>query len=163
MEFLFILKNNLNEIEELEGNYPNNFLTFIKISDFFKNNQLSIKIIKEIILNKINDDSVFDFLIFSYERLNKNNNGEVDNCYFELFYKCLEMIGNNENLFLKNLNKIKNLDKRVVDELLQKIFSHLIYGNYIYFQNDTEDIISEPENYFDTINDNEHQKKNLFQ
>ena len=44
MEFLFILKNNLNEIEELEGNYPNNFLTFIKISDFFKNNQLSIKI-----------------------------------------------------------------------------------------------------------------------
>ena len=159
MEFLFILKNNLNEIEELEGNYPNNFLTFIKISDFFKNNQLSIKIINEILLNKINDDSVFDFLIFSYERLNKSNKEEVDNCYFELFYKCLEMIGNNENLFLKNLNKIKNLDKRVVDELLQKIFSHLIYGNYIYFQNDTEDIISEPENYFDTINDNEHQKK----
>ena len=159
MEFLFILKNNLNEIEELEGNYPNNFLTFIKISDFFKNNQLSIKIINEILLTKINDDSVFDFLIFSYERLNKNNNEEVDNCYFELFYKCLEMIGNNENLFLKNLNRIKNLDKRVVDELLQKIFSHLIYGNYIYFENETEDIISEPENYFDTINDHEHQKK----
>jgi hypothetical protein len=159
MEFLFILKNNLNEIEELEGNYPNNFLTFIKISDFFKNNQLSIKIINEILLNKINDDSVFDFLIFSYERLNKSNKEEVDNCYFELFYKCLEMIGNNEILFLKNLNRIKSLDKRVVDELLQKIFSHLIYGNYIYFENESEEIISEPENYFDTINENEHQKK----
>jgi hypothetical protein len=127
MDFLFVVKNGINELEEFPGTNPNKFLNLIKVSDFFKNDNISIQIINDIIMKKINEDNSFDLLIFSYERLNISNNEEVDNCYFELFYRCLEIIGNNENLFLKNLDKIKNLDKKVIDELLQKTFSHLVY------------------------------------
>ncbi len=161
MDFLFLIKNGLNEIDELSGNDPNKFLNLIKISDFFKNNVIAIKIIKDIILKRINEVNAFDFLNFSYEKLKSNNNEEIDNCYFELFYRCLEIIGNDEHLFIKNLDKIKHLDKKVIDELLQKTFSHLIYGNYIYLENENEDLNSneiEPESYFDTINDNEKKK-----
>ena len=96
MDFLFIIKNGITDLEELPGNNPNKFLNLIKISDFFKNDSISIQIINEIIMKKINDDNAFEFLNFSYERLNISNNEEVDNCYFELFYRCLEIIGNNE-------------------------------------------------------------------
>ena len=163
MDFLFIIKNGITDLEELPGNNPNKFLNLIKISDFFKNDSISIQIINEIIMKKINDDNAFEFLNFSYERLNISNNEEVDNCYFELFYRCLEIIGNNENLFLKNLDKIKNLDKKVIDELLQKTFSHLVYGNYILEDNENEEITSkdlEPETYFDIINDTSKKKQN---
>ena len=101
MDFLFIIKNGITDLEELPGNNPNKFLNLIKISDFFKNDSISIQIINEIIMKKINDDNAFEFLNFSYERLNISNNEEVDNCYFELFYRCLEIIGNNENPFFK--------------------------------------------------------------
>ena len=83
-----------------------------------------------------------------------------------MFYKCLEIIGNNENLFLKNINRIKHLDKKVIDELLHKTFSHLIYGNYIFIENDVDDNSSndiEPENNFEIIkeeNNNQIKKKN---
>ena len=162
MDFLFLIKNGLNEIDELSGNDPNKFLNLIKISDFFQNNVITIKIIKDIILKRINEVNAFDFLNFSYEKLKSNNNEEIDYCYFELFYRCLEIIGNDEHLFIKNLDKIKHLDKKVIDELLQKTFSHLIYGNYIYLENENEDLNSneiEPESYFDTINDNEKKKQ----
>ncbi len=162
MDFLFVVKNGINELEEFPGANPNKFLNLIKVSDFFKNDNISIQIINDIIMKKINEDNSFDLLIFSYERLNISNNEEVDNCYFELFYRCLEIIGNNENLFIKNLDRIKNLDKKVIDELLQKTFSHLVYGNYIFIENENEEISSndiDPENYFDTINDIDLNKK----
>jgi hypothetical protein len=162
MDFLFVVKNGINDLEELPGSNPNKFLNLIKISDFFKNDSVSIQIINDIIMKKINEENAFDLLNFSYERLNISNNEEVDNCYFELFYRCLEIIGNNENLFIKNIDRIKLLDKKVIDELLQKTFSHLVYGNYIFLENEKEEISSndiDPENYFDIMNDNDLNKK----
>ena len=35
MDFLFIIKNGITDLEELPGNNPNKFLNLIKISDFF--------------------------------------------------------------------------------------------------------------------------------
>ena len=162
MDFLFVVKNGINDLEELPGSNPNKFLNLIKISDFFKNDSVSIQIINDIIMKKINEENAFDLLNFSYERLNISNNEEVDNCYFELFYRCLEIIGNNEHLFIKNIDRIKLLDKKVIDELLQKTFSHLVYGNYIFLENEKEEISSndiDPENYFDIMNDNDLNKK----
>ncbi len=162
MDFLFVVKNGINDLEELPGSNPNKFLNLIKISDFFKNESVSIQIINDIIMKKINEENAFDLLNFSYERLNISNNEEVDNCYFELFYRCLEIIGNNEHLFIKNIDRIKLLDKKVIDELLQKTFSHLVYGNYIFLENEKEEISSndiDPENYFDIMNENDLKKK----
>ena len=66
MDFLFLIKNGLNEIDELSGNDPNKFLNLIKISDFFQNNVITIKIKKDIILKRINEVNAFDFLNFFY-------------------------------------------------------------------------------------------------
>ena len=78
------------------------------------------------------------------------------NIYFELFYKCLEIVEKNENILLKQYKKIKKVDKKLIDEILQKTFSHLIFGNYIMIETETNySLISneiEPENYFETGN-----------
>ena len=100
MDFLFIVKNGIGELEEYPGNNPNKFLNLIKISEYFKNEKISVLIINNIVIKKVNEENAFEFLDFSYERLNTNSNEELDNCYFELFYRCLEIIGNNEHLFL---------------------------------------------------------------
>ena len=163
MDFLFIVKNGIGELEDYSLNNTNKFLNLIRISEYFKNEKTSVLIINQIIIKKVNEDNAFDFLDFSYERLNTTSNEELDNCYFELFYRCLEIIGNNEHLFLKNIDRIKHLDKKVIDELLQKTFSHLVYGNYILEDNENEEITSkdlEPETYFDIINDTSKKKQN---
>ena len=163
MDFLFIVKNGIGELEDYSLNNTNKFLNLIRISEYFKNEKTSVLIINQIIIKKVNEDNAFDFLDFSYERLNTTSNEELDNCYFELFYRCLEIIGNNEHLFLKNIDRIKHLDKKVIDELLQKTFSHLVYGNYIYIERDSDDNSSndiEPENYFETIQDETNNNNN---
>ena len=163
MDFLFIVKNGIGELEDYSLNNTNKFLNLIRISEYFKNEKTSVLIINQIIIKKVNEDNAFDFLDFSYERLNTTSNEELDNCYFELFYRCLEIIGNNEHLFLKNIDRIKHLDKKVIDELLQKTFSHLVYGNYIYIERDSDDNSSndiEPENYFETIQDENNNNNN---
>ena len=163
MDFLFIVKNGIGELEDYSLNDTNKFLNLIRISEYFKNEKTSVLIINQIIIKKVNEDNAFDFLDFSYERLNTTSNEELDNCYFELFYRCLEIIGNNEHLFLKNIDRIKHLDKKVIDELLQKTFSHLVYGNYIYIERDSDDNSSndiEPENYFETIQDETNNNNN---
>ena len=163
MDFLFIVKNRIGELEDYSLNNTNKFLNLIRISEYFKNEKTSVLIINQIIIKKVNEDNAFDFLDFSYERLNTTSNEELDNCYFELFYRCLEIIGNNEHLFLKNIDRIKHLDKKVIDELLQKTFSHLVYGNYIYIERDSDDNSSndiEPENYFETIQDETNNNNN---
>ena len=166
MDFLFIVKNGIGEHEDYSSKNLNKYLNLIRMSEYFQNEKISLLIIHNIIIKKVNEDSSFDLLEFSFERLNTSLNEELDNCYFELFYKCLEIIGNNENLFLKNINRIKHLDKKVIDELLHKTFSHLIYGNYIFIENDVDDNSSndiEPENNFETIkeeNNNQIKKKN---
>ena len=163
MDFLFIVKNGIGELEDYSLNNTNKFLNLIRISEYFKNEKTSVLIINQIIIKKVNEDNAFDFLDFSYERLNTTSNEELDNCYFELFYRCLEIIGNNEHLFLKNIDRIKHLDKKVIDELLQKTFSHLVYGNYIYIERDSDDNSSndiEPENNFETIQDETNNNNN---
>ena len=166
MDFLFIVKNGIGEQEDYSSKNLNKYLNLIRMSEYFQNEKISLLIINNIIIKKVNEDNSFDLLDFSFERLNTSLNEELDNCYFELFYKCLEIIGNNENLFLKNINRIKHLDKKVIDELLHKTFSHLIYGNYIFIENDVDDNSSndiEPENNFETIkeeNNNQIKKKN---
>ena len=40
----------------------------------------------------------------------------------------MENISKNEKIVLKNLDKIKNLDKKIIDEIVEKTFKNLIYG-----------------------------------
>ena len=170
MDFIFIIKNGLDDLEDSPDN-PEKIITLIKIADFFKNESISVQIINEIVMCKLNEENAFDYLEFSYEKLNNNKNhkdNDIDACYFDLFYKCLEIIGNNEHLLLNNLERVKKFDRKIIDELLQKTFSHLLYNNYISIEDDNNSIYGEevePENYFETIidgNENNDKKKTNF-
>ena len=146
MDFIFIIKNGLDDLEDSPDN-PQKIITLIKIADFFKNESISVQIINEIVMGKLNENNAFEYLEFSYEKLNNNKNNkdnEIDICYFDLF------------------------DKKIIDELLQKTFSHLLYNNYISIEDDNNSIYGdeiEPENYFETIiegNENIDKKKTNF-
>ena len=170
MDFIFIIKNGLDDLEDSPDN-PEKIITLIKIADFFKNESISVQIINEIVMSKLNENNAFDYLEFSYEKLNNHKNNkdnDIDVCYFDLFYKCLEIIGNNEHILLNNLERVKKFDKKIIDELLQKTFSHLLYNNYISIEDDSNIIYGEeiePENYFETVvegNENNDKKKTNF-
>ena len=157
VDFMFLIKNGYKEIEDYTTDC---LIGLLKICDYFRNENIAKQIIKDLIINKISEENCLDFLIYSYNKLNVQSNEmehEFDtNIYFELFYKCLEIVEKNENILLKQYKKIKKVDKKLIDEILQKTFSHLIFGNYIMIETETNySIISneiEPENYFDTGN-----------
>ena len=157
VDFMFLIKNGYKEIEDYTTDC---LIGLLKICDYFRNDNIAKQIVKDLIINKISEDNCLDFLIYSYNKLNIQTNEmehEFDtNIYFELFYKCLEIVEKNENILLKQYKKIKKVDKKLIDEILQKTFSHLIFGNYIMIETETNySLISneiEPENYFETGN-----------
>ncbi len=157
LDFMFLIKNGYKEIEDYTTDC---LIGLLKICDYFRNDNIAKQIVKDLIINKISEENCLDFLIYSYNKLNIQTNEmehEFDtNIYFELFYKCLEIVEKNENILLKQYKKIKKVDKKLIDEILQKTFSHLIFGNYIMIETETNySLISneiEPENYFETGN-----------
>ena len=66
----------------------------------------------------------------------------------------MENISKNEQIVFNNLEKIKILDKKIIDEIIEKTFKNLIYGNTILIEDeeDFEKIKSE----FEEIGDNLH-------
>ena len=154
MEFLFIVKNGFADLEDSPPDSCSKILSLIKISDFFQNENISSQIVSDVIIPRLNFDNSLEYLQFAYEKLIKitESNEECDPLYFDLFYKCLEILGKNVHLFIKQLNKIRLLDKKIIDELIQKCFSSLIFGNYILVEKESDTIDGheiEGENYFD--------------
>ena len=121
----FGVNNNNNEVK---GKI---ILNLLRISDFFNNEEFNIKLINEIILPYNFDNIIIDLLNYSYKKLcvYSEKNIQINNVYFDLFYKSLECISRNENLVLNNLNKIKCLDVKIIDEIVEKTFQNLIDGN----------------------------------
>ena len=162
-DFLFLIKNGYNEIEEYT---TEKLIKLLMLSDFFQNEKINVNLINDLIINKINSQNSFDFLVYSYNKLNNynnnnnnnNNNFEYENVYFELFYKCLDKIGQDEKIVIKNINKLKTIDKKLSIEIIQKTFSHLIFSNYVYSNNiENNNLINEENNnnYFQTTSNNE--------
>ena len=159
MEFLFIIKNGLSELEESNSNNSSKIISLIRISDFFQNETFSYELISDLIMPRLNADNSYDYLKFSYDKLSQMNeeNEDSDSLYFDLFYKCLEIIGKNVQLFIKQINKYKLLDKKILDEIIHKCIATLVLGNFIYVESDNIDTLNsneiEGENYFDTQNE----------
>ena len=123
VDFMFLIKNGYKEIEDYTTDC---LIGLLKICDYFRNDNIAKQIVKDLIINKISEENCLDFLIYSYNKLNIQTNEmehEFDtNIYFELFYKCLEIVEKNENILLKQYKKIKKVDKKLIDEILQKLF-----------------------------------------
>ena len=163
MEFLFIVKNGFSDLEECPTDNTNKILSLIKISEFFQNDNIIIQIITDIIMPRLNTENAFDYLQFSYEKLSKFNEGNknCDSFFFDLFYRCLEILGNDVHHFINQINKIRLLDKKIKDELIQKCFASLVFGKYVLVQDDNNDVMNNhEEDYFDSKNEETQSDKN---
>ena len=119
-----------------------NLFSLLKLMDFFGNEKKNCQIITKIIIPEINCDFAVELIIYSYDKLcyYSEKQKEANNAYFELFYQSLEELSGNENVIIKNIEKLKTLDGKIIEELIQKTFRKLIFGNYLIEKNDDVDI-----------------------
>ena len=132
--------NNINYLEE------NAKMTkFLLLSEFFENDSLSIALIKDYFLKgeKVNFENCLILLKISYKKLNDINNNnynnieDIDNIWFELFLKSLEITGENLLTYFKDKNsnfednQISFFEKKIIDEIFEKFAKNLINNNYI--------------------------------
>ena len=145
---LSLNNNNLLYLEEYT-----NVVKLLKISEFFKNDSFCFVLINNYFITgeKIHQQNALTLLEMSYNKLNElnkdgnlddnNNNEEIDNAWFELFLKCLEIVGDNL-LYYFQIGKTKkknndnntdinlsSFDQKIIDEIVEKFSKYLIKNN----------------------------------
>ena len=156
-ELIKYFKNeNKNIIKKEEVIEVKKIMNIFNISDLFLAEEFNMKFIRDILL-KINYLEIsLDIVNYSHKKLciYSEKNEEINNVYFDLFYQSLEIISKNEPIVFNNLDKIKILDKKIIDEIIEKTFKNLIYGNTILVEEDEEiDAIKEE---YENIENNLH-------
>ena len=156
-ELIKYFKNeNKNIIKEEEVIEVKKIMNIFNISDLFLAEAFNMKFIRDILL-KINYLEIsLDIVNYSHKKLciYSEKNEEINNVYFDLFYQSLEIISKNEQIVFNNMDKIKILDKKIIDEIIEKTFKNLIYGNTILVEEDEEiDAIKEE---YENIENNLH-------
>ena len=136
--FLYIYSNISYHSGQQIGSNTKKLFSILKLMDFFNNEKFNVQIITNIILPELNSNIAIDLIIFSYDKLCffSERGKEADNAYFELFYQALEELSKNEMLIIKNIDKLKSLDGKIIEELIQKTFRNLIFGKYLIEKND---------------------------
>ena len=152
---LSLNNNNLLYLEEYT-----NVVKLLKISEFFKNDSFCFVLINNYFITgeKINQQNALTLLEMSYNKLNElnkngnledNNNEEIDNAWFELFLKCLEIVGDNllyyfqigknkeNNNDLKSDINLSSFDLKIIDEIVEKFSKYLIKNNVLISENRT--------------------------
>ena len=131
--FLYIYSNISYHTGPQIGSNTKKLFSILKLMDFFNNEKFNIQIILNIIIPELNPNIAIDLIIFSYDKLCyfSERGKEADNAYFELFYQALEELSKNEMLIIKNIDKLKSLDGKIIEELIQKTFRNLIFGKYL--------------------------------
>ena len=150
--FLYIFSNiNFNNSPKIIGKNIKRLFSILKLMDFFGNEKLNVQIITRIIIPELNGDIAVELLIFSYDKLSyfSELKKEADNAYFELFYQSLEELSKNEQVIIKNIDKLKTLDNKIIEELVQKTFRKLIFGKYVIEKDDEIENNEINDNYFD--------------
>lgn len=101
-----------------------NFISLLKISSFFNNNELTKTIIIQDIIPSISFNNAMPFLEVSFDFLTTN---EPNQSWIELFVTCLDYISNSLTLYLiHDRKKIYNLNSKLQNEIINKyISSHL--------------------------------------
>ena len=129
--------NKLNKIEKID---ENKIMKILGIADLFMSEHFNMRFIKDILLNINFNDIVIETIFYSYKKLCyfSGKKDEINNAYFDLFYQSLENIAKNEQIVFNNLDKIKILDKKIIDEIMEKTFKNLIYGNTILIDEDED-------------------------
>ena len=141
--FLYIYSNISYHTGQQIGFDSKKLFPILKLMDFFNNEKFNTQIITNIILPELNSNIAIDLIIFSYDKLCffSERGKEADNAYFELFYQALEELSKNEMLIINNIDRLKSLDGKIIEELIQKTFRNLIFGQYLIEINDDSLII----------------------
>ncbi len=132
--FLFIYSNiSYHNGPKIIDKNCKKLFSILKLMDFFNNEKFNIQIITYIIMPELDSTIAIDLIIFSYDKLCyfSERGKEADNAYFELFYQALEELSKNEMMIIKNIDKLKSLDSKIIEELIQKTFRNLIFGKYL--------------------------------
>ena len=139
--------------------------SLLKLMDFFGNEKKNCQIITKIIIPELNCDHAVELIIYSYDKLcyYSEKQKEANNAYFELFYQCLEELSSNENVIIKNIEKLKSLDGKIIEELIQKTFRKLIFGNYLIEKNDDSEYNETSEIKGNYLDDNEINSCDFYQ
>ena len=116
--FLYIYSNISYHTGPQIGSNSKKLFSILKLMDFFNNEKFNIQIITNIIIPELNPNIAIDLIIFSYDKLCyfSERGKEADNAYFELFYQALEELSKNEILIIKNIDKLKSLDGKIIEE-----------------------------------------------
>ena len=132
--------NNNNKINEDQKIDENKVMKILNISDLFISEYFNTRFIKDILLKYNYKNIVIELIYYSYKKLcyYSDKKEEINNAYFDLFYQSLENISKNEQIVFNNLDKIKILDKKIIDEIIEKTFKNLIYGNTILIEENEE-------------------------
>jgi len=144
-------KKSYKNFQKIIGNNIKKLFSLLKLMNFFGNEELNIQIIQDMIIPELNSDIAIELIIYSYDKLCyfSELKKEADNAYFELFYQSLEVLSKNENEIIKNMDKLKNLDGKIIEELMQKTFRKLIFGKYLIEKDDDIENNEVNENYFE--------------
>ena len=154
IKYLYLKENKNKIVENID---KSKIMKIFNISDLFMSENFNMKFIKDILLKINYDDTIFEIIFYSYKKLciYSEKKEEINNYYFDLFYQSLENISKNEQIVFNNLDKIKILDKKIIDEIIEKTFKNLIYANTILIE-DNEEIDKINEEYESIDNNNLH-------
>ena len=154
LKYLYLKENKNKIVENID---KSKIMKIFNISDLFMSENFNMKFIKDILLKINYDDTIFEIIFYSYKKLciYSEKKEEINNYYFDLFYQSLENISKKEQIVFNNLDKIKILDKKIIDEIIEKTFKNLIYANTILIE-DNEEIDKINEEYESIDNNNLH-------
>ena len=168
----FSNNNSNNYMNFLEENIK--ILKFLQISEFFENDSFSLILINDYFIkgNKISNENALTLLKISYKKLNdlnkegylENYSENLDSAWFDLFMKCLEIIGCNLVSYFKDKeenfenNELSFFEKKIIDEIFEKFAKNLIINNYEIVED--EEIIKNNNNNNNNNNEEEEEENN---
>ena len=139
-EFIKVINEQINNENKYVIKDTTNLIYLFQLSEFFENDGFSMFLISEYLTcddMKISKDDAYTLLIQSFNKLNKlnindkyNNEEDLENTWLDLFLRSLEIVGINLFYFFEE-DKLDIFDKKIIDELYEKFFMHLISSNYL--------------------------------
>lgn len=126
-DLICLVENNSMMIDDSSTKGYLDLLNVLKTSEFFQNDEFSLKIINDLIMQVLAPENVIEFFKYCYSRIinyinNDNSNGNnLNRVWFKFFFKCLDIM--EENFFINDslMENILQLDKKIVEEVICKI------------------------------------------
>ena len=155
--------NSRNKFIKIMNHEKSKFESFLKILLFFNNETFNNFLINNIFIPEMKKEKIVDFLLFSYELLELNNNSESRNnsSYLNLFNLCFEKIGNNEKYLVKYYNKLKILEKDILRKIIEKIFYNLLNTNCLLNTDEDSEYSINLDGCVDADNDSNNDNKSI--